>query len=182
MERPLHFRLAPMSTALRVMTWLLFALPLGFTYAAVVAPGPARLAAAGIALFVILIYASVWFIWRPTRFDLGGTSLRIVWPTWSRVVELSSVRQVETVTAAEFRKRYGYGLRVGAGGLWGGFGLLKTGSETFSMWVSRTDAFVLVWLTGARPLMLTPEEPEVFAAALRERAAHFGVQAASLPG
>ncbi|MCU0242247.1 MAG: PH domain-containing protein, partial [Vicinamibacteria bacterium] len=63
-------------------------------------------------------------------------------------------------------------MRIGAGGLWGGFGLLKTSRVTFSMWLSRTDRFVLVSLRDTRPLLITPENPERFIAALRRTARH----------
>jgi hypothetical protein len=74
------------------------------------------------------------------------------------------VTSARTITAQEFRREYGYGMRIGAGGLWGGFGLLKTGKTTFSMWISRTDRFVIVELKDARPLLITPEDPERFVA------------------
>jgi hypothetical protein len=57
-------------------------------------------------------------------------------------------------------------MRIGAGGLWGGFGLLKTERETFSMWISRTDELVIVRLRGARSLLVTPEDPRRFVASL----------------
>jgi hypothetical protein len=44
----------------------------------------------------------------------------------------------------------------------GGFGLLKTARETFSMWISRTDEFVIVRLRGERPLLVTPTNPARF--------------------
>ena len=78
------------------------------------------------------------------------------------------VEQWPANEAIQFRRQYGFGMRVGAGGLWGGFGLLKTGRETFSMWISRTDAFVLVRLRGARTLLITPDRPREFLEALGE--------------
>jgi hypothetical protein len=59
-------------------------------------------------------------------------------------------------------------MRVGAGGLWGAFGLLKTRRETFSMWISRTDRWVLVTLKGDRPLLITPDRAEEFVAQITE--------------
>jgi hypothetical protein len=70
------------------------------------------------------------------------------------------------VSGADFRAEYGLSIRIGAGRLWGGFGLLKTRRTTFSMWILRTDRLVIVELRGARPLLLTPETPERFVAAL----------------
>ena len=164
---PVLFRLAPMSRSLQVLTWALFLLPVTLLYQSLRSPEPARAVLLGTVAFVVLIYASVWFVWRPTGFEIDAETLRIVWPIRSRTIPRSAVMDVRIVTGAEFRAEYGYGMRIGAGGLWGGFGLLKMRRTTFSMWISRLDRFVIVDLRGARrPLLVTPEEPERFAAAL----------------
>lgn len=112
------------------------------------------------------LYAVVWLFFRPTRFDLDGAALRIVWPLRQRAIARGDIEGARVLTGADFRREHGYGMRIGAGGLWGGFGLLKTGKTTFSMWISRTDWLVVVDVRGERPLLLTPEDPERFVAAL----------------
>ena len=104
--------------------------------------------------------------WRPMRFELEGDQLRIVWPVRSRSISTRAVLRARVLTSAEFRREFGYGMRIGTGGLWGGFGLLKTRRETFSMWISRLDRMVLVELRGARPLLITPDRPEEFVRAV----------------
>ena len=165
----LEFRLAPMSTVLRVMTWALFALPVLFVVATLAAPPPVNAVLLGTTMFVVLLYASVWFVWRPSGFVVEERTLRIVWPIRAREIARADVEDASIVGSDEFRREYGYGMRVGVGGLWGGFGLLKTGRATFSMWVSRTDQFVIVRLRDARPLLITPEDPERFVRALLEK-------------
>lgn len=118
---------------------------------------------------VVLVYASVWFVWRPICFHVAADTLRIEWPIRVRDIPRSAVRSARTLTAKEFRREYGYGMRIGAGGLWGGFGLLKTQRGTFSMWISRFDRLVIVELDGARPLLISPEDPEEFAEQLAQR-------------
>lgn len=161
------FRLAPMTTGLAVLTWALFALPLIFFYAASISPSPVHHVMFGSAIFIVVLYASVWFAWRPTRFEIDDRALRIVWPIRVREIDRADVEDARIVSADEFRREYGLGMRIGAGGLWGGFGLLKTAKATFSMWISRTDRFVIVRLQRARPLLVTPEDPERFVKALR---------------
>jgi hypothetical protein len=160
------FRLAPMSTGLRVFTWSLFPLPALLLCAGLSAPPPVRWVLLGTTVFVVLLYASVWLAWRPTAFELDARGLRIVWPLRRRSIDRADIQHGRIITSSEFRREYGFGVRVGAGGLWGGFGLLKTRRETFSMWISRTDRFVLVTLRGARPLLITPDEPERFVSSL----------------
>lgn len=161
------FHLAPMSPGLRFATWILWVLPAGMLYAALSAPFPVAPVLLATTAFVVATYASVWFVFRPSRFVIDAHQLRIEWPVRARVIERADVVEARIVSADEFRREYGQGTRIGAGGLWGGFGLLRTGRETFSMWISRTDRFVIVKLGGARPLLLTPTLPERFVELLR---------------
>ena len=69
------------------------------------------------------------------------------------------------------------GLSRGRRGLWGGSGLLVTARESFAMYVSRTDRFVLVRLRAGRSLLLTSAEPERFVAALQSAAPRDAVAA-----
>ncbi|MBK9041059.1 MAG: hypothetical protein IPL83_18230 [Bdellovibrionales bacterium] len=74
----------------------------------------------------------------------------------------SDVLSAKIISSSEFQKEYGRGMRIGAGGLWGGFGLLKTSSRMFQMYISRTDEFVLIHFRNERPLLITPERPQHF--------------------
>jgi len=164
---PAIFRLAPMTRDLSIMTWVALVLPAWLLGAAYLSVGPARpglMVAVGLTL---LVYVGVWFFWRPTQFEIDDQTLRIVWPVRRRVIPRHLVRDARILAGGEFRKQYGFGMRIGAGGLWGGFGLLKTKSTTFSLWISRTDRLVVVDLDGERPLLVTPEDPEGFVARLR---------------
>jgi len=157
-----RYDLAPIGPGLKAMTGVLLLLPPILFLNALLAPAPARFVLGGAFVFVCLIYASVWFWWRPGYFELDGDRLRIAWPARSRTISRGSIRSARIATSKEFRSEYGYGMRIGAGGLWGGFGLLKTRRATFSMWISRLDRMVIVELDGARPLLITPANPERF--------------------
>jgi hypothetical protein len=156
-----------MSPALRVLTWCLLGLPFAFFAMALAAPRLVDAVMHGSTVFIVIVYASVWFAFRPTRFEVDAKTLRIVWPVRSREIDRDAIVDARIVTASDFRREYGYGMRVGAGGLWGGFGLLKTGRETFSMWISRTDGFVVVRLREGRPLLMTPADPDGFVRMLK---------------
>lgn len=156
------FRLAPMTRDVRVMTWMALLVPLVLAAVSVVS-GAVPLAVPGL---LVPMYASVWLFWRPARFEVDDGTLRIVWPLRMRVIDRAAIGAVRVVAACDLRSQYGAGMRIGVGGLWGGFGLLKTRSTTFSMWISRTDRLVIVELCAARPLLLTPDDPERFVAAL----------------
>ncbi|MBI5240403.1 MAG: hypothetical protein HY926_08010 [Elusimicrobia bacterium] len=157
------FPLAPMDGIIRTLTCLVFPLPLVFL-ALALRPSCPPLGWLGWAVFgfLILIWLSVWLFWRPTEFRLSPEGLRLVWPVRQRAIPAAALAGAELLTCQEFRARYGRGMRVGAGGLWGGFGLLVTPRQTFSMYISRLDPLVVVQVRGGRPLLLTPESPGRF--------------------
>jgi hypothetical protein len=161
------FRLAPMSTDLRIMTVVVLLLPFVLGGAGLLAPGPIRWVLLGVTGFTVLLYLSTWLWWRPSRFEITGQGLSIIWPLRSSTTPAHAIRDAVVLGRADFRRDYGYGMRVGVGGLWGGFGLLVTGKGTLSMYISRTDAFVLIHREGDRPLLITPDEPERFLAELK---------------
>src|SRR5262249_21023833 len=155
-----------MSTGLRVLSGILLVLPVGLLLAALGTVAPVRTVLLGVVVSIVLVYASVWFLWRPTRFEIDRDTLRIVWPMRTRSIPRRTIATARLLAGDGFRREYGYGMRIGAGGLWGGFGLLKTRTTTFSMWISRIDGLVLVTLRDARPLLVTPDDPARFVAAL----------------
>ena len=116
-----------------------------------------------IGLALAILYLWVWLWMRPRHFTVDESALVIVWPFRSRRIERDELRSVRIVSAREFRQTYGFAIRVGIGGLWGGFGLLWTRSKSFQMYVSRTDGLVILERDNGRSLLITPERPEEFA-------------------
>lgn len=166
-----RYPLAPMSGLIYWLTLAVLPLPLVLFYAGSrtgvtpIAWGPA--------LFVATIYLGIWLYMRPSWFELSERSLDIVWPVRRFSLPLAEIERVEIVTAEEFRSRYGYGMRIGAGGLWGGFGLLKTKSVTFRFYISRMDGYVIVHRHAGRPLLITPAQAESFVGTLETLRAGF---------
>lgn len=158
-----RYRLAPMKGLLLWVTVVVLPLPLLLGWAA-------SAAGTGLmwipAVFVGLVYLFVWFYMRPTAFDLTPTSLDIVWPVRRQTTPLNAITSAESMSGAEFRRRYGIGYRIGAGGLWGGFGLYKTKTVMFQFYISRMDDYVVVERANDRPLLITPDNPDHFAAQL----------------
>ena len=155
-----------MSSGIFVLTLALFALLVGLLFVGASTGTVAALLPGGLAG---LIYLLVWLTFRPTYFELSQQGLRIVWPVRRLTIPFTEVAGVERLSRQEFRARYGWELRVGAGGLWGGFGLLVTRRGTLRFYVSRLDGFVLVHRRTGRSLLITPSDPESFARTLDER-------------
>ena len=162
-----RFGLAPMSTDIRVLTWVVLALPLALALGAFQARAPARVVLLAVSALILVLYASVWLLWRPTAFEVDARGLRILWPLRVRVVPAHEVAEAVVLSREAFRREFGWGMRIGAGGLWGGFGWLYTSKGLLGLYVSRTDRLVLVRLRTGRPLLVTPEGDERFVAALR---------------
>ena len=153
------FRLAPMSRMILVLTLVLLAIPAFF--AAAVAFGNRTLE--GPAVLVLAIYAWVWLRFRPTRFVVRRSVIDVVWPLKRRRIPRAGISGVQLIDACELRRRAGFAMRVGAGGLWGGFGWLWSRRlGIVQMYVSRTDGLVWIERGAERPWLITPEEPDAF--------------------
>lgn len=157
------FRLAPMSPIILVMTLILLALPIFFFIAVLfgarfhIVPG----------LLVSTLYAWIWLRFRPSHFVVHDHALEILWPLKRREISRDGISSVRLLTSEELKREIGWGLRMGAGGLGGGFGWLWTKQHGLvQMYVSRTDQFVWIDRGNDRPWLLTPEQPEAFVHAL----------------
>ena len=148
----MSYPLAPMSRFIAVLTGVLLLIPVLLLATGLVLIG----------VLVALLYLWAWLWMRPRHFELTEDALIIAWPTRSRRIARQDIRGARTIVAKDFRAQYGLAARIGIGGLWGGFGLLWTRPQTFDMYISRTDGLVILELSGARPLLITPERPEQF--------------------
>lgn len=153
------FRLAPMSPIVLVLTLVLLALPIGF-FLAVISGTHFHIAPV---ILVTAIYAWIWLRFRPSSFVVRDKSLDIVWPLKRRAIPRDSISAIRLLNPQELKQEIGWGMRMGAGGLGGGFGWLWTKQHGLvQMYVSRTDTFVWLERKGDRPYLITPEQPELF--------------------
>jgi PH (Pleckstrin Homology) domain-containing protein len=114
-------------------------------------------------VFVSLIYAWVWFLFRPTTFVIKPGTLEVIWPLKRRQILRASIEAVRLIDVGELKREIGWGARVGAGGLWGGFGWLWTRRRGIvQMYISRMNDFVWIERGSERPWLITPERPEEF--------------------
>lgn len=159
------FELAPMSTPILTLTAFLLALPVAFLVSSLFG-APWLVIPAGL---MVAIYAWVWLRFRPSRFLVHRRGLQVIWPLKARTIPAKDISHVRVVDTEELKREIGWGMRIGAGGLWGGFGLLRTKRRGLvQMYISRTDRFVWIELSGGRPWLITPERPEAFVRALSQ--------------
>ena len=159
----MRFPLARMSPLIRALTILFLALPLALLGAVLL--GTHQLAVP--ALLVVIIHSWVWLRFRPNAFVVHPRALEIVWPLKRRELLRDGITEFRFIDRQSLRKEIGWGIRIGAGGLWGAFGWLWTKKRGIvQMYVSRTDCFVWIEHAGGRPWLITPEKPEEFVYAL----------------
>ena len=77
-----------------------------------------------VGLALTILYLWVWLWMRPRHFAVDEDAMVIAWPFRSRRIERTELRSVRIITTKQFRRDYGIAVRIGVGGLWGGFGLL----------------------------------------------------------
>ncbi len=118
-------------------------------------------------MFLIALYAWVWFRFRPSQLTVHEGGLQVIWPLKCRNIPRETIASVRVIDRRELKREIGWGMRVGAGGLWGAFGWLWTQRRgVIQMYVTRMDRFVWIERTDGRPWLITPEEPEEFVRAL----------------
>ncbi len=157
------FRLARMCPVMLTLTLLFLAAPPALLVGALFGGNHLWM----VALLLLAIDAWVWLRFRPTRFTVEASGLTVTWPLKRRVVPRASIVSARVIDRQELKREIGWGIRVGAGGIWGGFGWLWTTRRgVVQMYVSRTDEFVWIERAGGRPWLLTPEEPGKFVRAL----------------
>ena len=151
-----------MSPLIFGLTLILLAVP--FAFLASVAFERSLLLAP--ALFVIGIYAWVWLRFRPSAFIVRPDAIDVEWPLKRRCIPRDDISNIRLLQQGELRREIGWGARVGAGGLWGGFGWLWTSRRGIvQMYISRTDRFVWIERKNGRPWLITPEKPQAFVSA-----------------
>jgi hypothetical protein len=164
------FRLAPMSGLIAALTAALLFLPVGIAAVGLRTPaaGPVPVA---VAAALAATYAFTWLYMRPRAFEIAAEGLEVVWPLRRRRIPWDDVLGAGETRADALASEFGTLLRVGVGGLWGGFGLAWSSRGThLGLYVSRhADGFVIVRCGRARSLLVTPERPGEFVAAVAAR-------------
>jgi hypothetical protein len=160
------YRLAPMSPDVLVVTLVLLPLPLVFLVLGALWT-PLLFAPA---VFILVIYAWIWLLARPTAFVVHPRAIEITWPLKHGEIPRDDIRAVRIIDRPTLRRETGWGMRIGAGGLFGAFGYLWTSRRGLvRMFVTRTDRFVWIERTRERPWLITPEQPDAFVRALSSR-------------
>ena len=152
------FALAPMSPLIKGITMGLWLLPLVFIGVAIAS----RQKLFGIvALLLILMYGGVWVWCRPSQFVLSPNQLTIVFPGWKRRIPMTDISSFRATSSAGFNQEFGLPVRIGVGGLWGGFGWLWTSRQgLIEFYVSRSQGFVLIDRAQGKTLLITPTDPQ----------------------
>lgn len=119
------YALAPMCRPIAVTTAFVLALPIVFGIVAIKVGWPHSIAPLGLCVVFIIACFVVWTWFRPKQFVVSHDFLTIQWPVRSKSWKKSDVLSAKIISSSEFRKEYGMGMRIGAGGLWGDLVFLR---------------------------------------------------------
>ena len=156
-------RLAPMSASILALTLFLLALPIVFVVFALYSTWLMLIPAA----LLLPLYLWIWLWFRPSTFVIRPDAIEVVWPLRRREIARRTISSVRILDRVALRREVGWGMRVGAGGLGGGFGWLWTTRRGLvRMYVSRLDGFVWIERGAEQPWLITPDRPDAFARAL----------------
>lgn len=163
--RDAEFPLAVMSRGCAICTWVLIGLGVIAAGVGAWGLGTHRFALAVLPLIVWAVFGLVWVAFRPRAFAIVPETLWIHWPVRSKQFTTRLITNVRPLK----REELGRVLRLcGAGGLWGLFGLCWSKRlGTFDAYLSRSDGMVMIEFSHRRPLVISPERPEKFMAALK---------------
>jgi Bacterial PH domain len=157
------FSLAPMSGFIRTLSAALYLLPVGFVVSSLLWGAPPL----GVGLLLSALYVWVWLWMRPSGFVVRPDAIEVNWPLRRRRILRAGIDEVRLIERAALLEITGKCMRVGVGGLWGGFGWLWTQHRgVVQMYVSRSDGLVWIERGAERPWLITPESPEAFVRAL----------------
>ncbi len=147
-----------MSGSIRVITYVIAAVPLLLIYFALTDHNTPLIP---IALFFVLLMIGVWLWMRPSHYIVDSTGLTIVWPLRKFHIARAGIVGVRTLDKEQVKKEIGFAVRIGVGGLFGGFGLLwsrKRGMIRF--YITRIDSFIFIEQRNGRPFLLSVDRPE----------------------
>lgn len=162
----MSYRMAAMSPSILFLTLFLLTLPAVFVVLALYSTRLMLIPAA----FLLALYAWIWLWFRPSGFVIRPDALEIAWPLRRREIARGSILGVRVVDRAALRHEVGWGMRLGAGGVGGGFGWLWTTRRGLvRMYVSRLDGFVWIERGTEQPWLITPDRPDAFVQALAPR-------------
>lgn len=161
------FPVARMSPVILGLTLLLLPLPALFLWIGCFGRGPQGPVMLGTGVFIAAIYGWIWALMRPARYELGPSELVLASPLRRIRIPRHDLAGAQIYDLPGFRAEFGNMIRVGAGGLFGTFGWLwNRKSGRMDCYVTNLGPWVVVRRRTGRAIILSPADPESFAAAI----------------
>jgi hypothetical protein len=152
------FPLAPMSPLIKGVTLVLLLLPIIIPICGLLSRQKDLMK---VSLVLIVIYAIIWLWCRPSYFIVSSSHLEIKFPAWCRSIPIRDITHIRVLNYQTFRQEFGTAVRIGTGGLWGGFGWLWTSNRGFlEFYVSRFNNLILIERLTGNNLLITPAHPQ----------------------
>ncbi len=147
-----------MSVLILILTIFVLVIPVIFTFIGFYRSEPIILFVAALIWLMVLW---TWFWMRPSYYIVHNTGLMIVWPLRKLYVLGNDISSVRVLDRKGIKKELGLAMRIGVGGLFGGFGLLWTRRRgMMRFYITRLDYFVLIEQKSDKDLLLSVDYPE----------------------
>jgi hypothetical protein len=157
-ETSSFYKTPPMCGSIRVVTFIIAAIPFLLIF---FGPAENRAGLTIVAMFFFLLIIGVWLWMRPTQYIVDSSGLTVVWPLRKYHIPRSRITRVRVLDKKQVKKEIGFAVRIGVGGLFGGFGLLWSRKRGFiRFYITRTDDFVIIEQRNDRPLLITVDNPQ----------------------
>jgi len=124
----------------------------------------------GLSVFVMLLC----FAYAPRGYELAGRSILVKRVAGAARIPLDDVREARRATPDDFLGCVRLG---GSGGLFGYYGLFSTAKLGKSTWYVTNRSNSVVVITGAKTVLVSPDNPEAFLETLRTYAPVSGAAA-----
>jgi hypothetical protein len=152
------YKIPPMCGSIRVVTFIIIAVPFLLIFFGTSENSTGLIV---VAILFILLIISVWLWMRPTHYIVDNTGLTVVWPLRKYHIPRSRIKEVRVLDTKQVKKEIGFAIRIGVGGLFGGFGLLWSKKRGFiRFYITRIDGFVIIEQRKGRPLLINVDNPE----------------------
>jgi hypothetical protein len=118
---------------------------------------------------VLMVGLVVWLAMRPSWFAVDSGHLVIRWPLRERRIPLRDIEEARVVRGTgALLEEVRPGFRVGAGGLFGTFGMLWTRKHGLAtVYLTRTDEALFIARRTGRAMLFSPVDAERLAAILQ---------------
>lgn len=151
------YRTPPMSPSILAVTIIIIVIPIALLFFGL---RDNDITLLFIALVFYILVAGVWLWMRPSHYLVNDTGLMIIWPLRKMKISGEDMVNARVLDRKALKDELGLAVRIGVGGIFGGFGFLWTRKKgLIRFYITRTDRFVMIDRKNGRPVLISADDP-----------------------